>query len=319
MRVPEILMPAPMLDSVIAALDARFVLHRLWEQDDADAYIAQVGPRIRGLAASTLAGRIDASWFDRLPALEIVANFGVGYDTIDAAAAAERGVIVTNTPGVLDEEVADLTIGLLLATVRRIPQADRYVREGRWADAPFPLSPTLRGRRIGILGLGAIGKAVARRLEGFGVSIAYHGRSRQPGVTYDYHDSPATLAASCDVLLVIVPGGAGTRHLVDADVLAALGSDGVLVNVARGSVVDQAALVAALRSGTILAAGLDVYEAEPDVPEALRAMENVVLLPHIGSASEQTRRAMGQLVVDNLASWFDTGKPISPVPEPRGD
>lgn len=319
MRVPEILMPAPMLDSVIAALDARFVLHRLWEQDDPDAYIAQVGQRIRGLAASTLAGRIDASWFDRLPALEIVANFGVGYDTIDAAAAAARGVIVTNTPGVLDEEVADLTIGLLLATVRRIPQADRYVREGRWADAPFPLSPTLRGRRIGILGLGAIGKAVARRLEGFGVSIAYHGRSRQPGVAYDYHDSPATLAASCDVLIAIVPGGAGTRHLVDADVLAALGSDGVLVNVARGSVVDQAALVAALRSGTILAAGLDVYDAEPDVPEALRAMENVVLLPHIGSASEQTRRAMGQLVVDNLASWFDTGKPISPVPEQRGD
>jgi lactate dehydrogenase-like 2-hydroxyacid dehydrogenase len=313
--IPEILMPAPMLDSVIAALDERFVLHRLWEQDDADAFLAMVGPRIRGLAASTLAGRIDAGWFEKLPALEIVANFGVGYDNIDAAAAAARGVIVTNTPGVLDEEVADLTIGLLLATVRRIPQADRYVREGRWPDAPFPLSPTLRGRRIGIVGLGAIGKAVARRLEGFGVSIAYHGRSRQADVAYDYHDSPADLATACDVLIAIVPGGGGTKHLVDADVLAGLGADGVLINVSRGSVVDQAALIAALQAGTISGAGLDVYEREPDVPEALRAMENVVLLPHIGSASEHTRRAMGQLVVDNLSSWFDTGQPISPVPE----
>jgi len=189
------------------------------------------------------------------------------------------------------------------------------VREGAWLNGPFPLSPTLRGRRVGILGLGAIGKAVARRLEGFGVALAYHGRSRQAGVAYAYHESPAALAKACDVLIAVVPGGAGTRHLIDGEVLAALGANGVLINVARGSVVDQEALVAALQSGRILAAGLDVFENEPQVPQALIAMENVVLLPHIGSASQHTRAAMGQLVVDNLVSWFAQGRPISPVPE----
>jgi lactate dehydrogenase-like 2-hydroxyacid dehydrogenase len=313
MSKPDILMPAPMADAVIAALDARFVLHRLWEQADPDAYLAKVAPRIRGMAVSTLAGRIDADLFARLPALEIVANFGVGYDNIDAAAAAACGIVVTNTPGVLDAEVADLTVGLLLATLRRIPQADRHVRDGRWPDGPFPLSPTLRGRRIGMLGLGAIGKAVARRLAGFDVPIAYHARHRQAGVGYDYHDSPVALAAACDVLIAIVPGGAGTRHLVDASVLAALGADGVLINVARGSVVDETALVAALADGTIGGAGLDVFEDEPHVPEALRAMANVVLLPHIGSASVHTRAAMGRLVVDNLVGWFDGDGAVTPV------
>lgn len=312
---PEILMPAAMLPGVVAALEQRFRLHRLWEQPDADAFLATVGPRVRGLAASTLAGRIDAGWFDRLPALEIVASFGVGYDNVDAAAAAARRIAVTNTPGVLDEEVADLTVGLLLATLRGIPQADRYVREGRWPSGPFPLSPTLRGRRVGIVGLGAIGKAVARRLSAFDVAIAYHGRTRQVGVTHDYHDSVVALAAASDVLIAIVPGGAGTRHLIDAEVLHALGSDGVLINVARGSVVDQDALVAALQSGTILAAGLDVFADEPHVPEALIAMPQVVLLPHVGSGSQFTRAAMGQLVVDNLVAWFGTGRPLTPVAE----
>jgi lactate dehydrogenase-like 2-hydroxyacid dehydrogenase len=214
---------------------------------------------------------------------------------------------------VLVEEVADLTLGLLLATIRRLPQGDRYVREGRWPDGPFPLSPTLRGRTIGILGLGDIGKAVARRLEGFAVPIAYHGRHQQADVAYDYHASPVGLAAACDVLIAIVPGGAATRHIVDAEVLAALGPDGVLINVARGSVVDEAALVAALQAGTIGAAGLDVFENEPEVPAALIDMPNVVLLPHLGSASVHTRAAMGQLVVDNLVSWFDTGKAVTPV------
>jgi lactate dehydrogenase-like 2-hydroxyacid dehydrogenase len=312
MTKADILMPAPMADAVIDALDARFVLHRLWEHDDRDAFLTSVAPHIRGLAVSTLAGRIDAALFDALPALEIVANFGVGYDNIDAAAAAARGITVTNTPGVLDEEVADLTVGLLLATLRRIPQADRHVREGHWPAGPFPLSPTLRGRRIGLIGLGAIGKAVARRLEGFGVDIAYHGRTRQ-AVAYGYHASPVALAAACDVLIAIVPGGAATRHLVDAEVLAALGPDGVLVNVARGSVVDEAALVAALQDGTIGGAGLDVFEDEPHVPAALVGMPNVVLLPHIGSASQHTRAAMGQLVVDNLVGWFDGDGAVTPV------
>lgn len=304
-----------MLPGVATALSERFVVHQLRDHADPDAFLATVAPRIRGLAASSLAGRIGSDWFDRLPALEIVANFGVGYDGIDANAAAERGIVVTNTPGVLDEEVADLTLGLLLATLRRIPQADRHVRTGAWAQGPFPLSPTLRGRRIGILGLGAIGKAVARRLEAFGVEIAYHGRSRQSDIGYEYHATPVALAGACDVLIAIVPGGQGTQHLVDAAVLAALGSDGIFINVARGSVVDQDALIAALQDGTILAAGLDVYADEPNVPESLRALPNTVLLPHIGSASQHTREAMGKLVVDNIRAWFDTGKALTPVSE----
>ena len=309
----EVLMPAPMAPDVIEAIERDFTLHRLWEQPDPDRYLAAVAPRILGMAVGGAAGRIDEHWFDRLPALEIVAHFGVGYETIDADAAAARGIVVTNTPGVLDEEVADLTIGLMLATLRRLPQADRFVRAGDWPQGPFPLSPSLRGRRVGILGLGAIGKAVARRLDGFDVAIAYHGRSRQPEVAYAYHDSPAALAAASDVLIAIVPGGAGTKHLVDAAVLAALGADGVLINVARGSVVDEAALVAALADGTIGGAGLDVFEDEPNVPEALRTMSNVVLLPHIGSASVHTRAAMGRLVVDNLVGWFDGDGAVTPV------
>ena len=317
MTRPDILMPAPMLPSVIAVLDDRFALHRLWEQPDADAYLRGVGPAIRGLAASTLAGAIGAAMFDRLPALEIVANFGVGYDNIDATAAAARGIAVTNTPGVLDAEVADLTIGLLLATLRRLPQADRFVRDGRWPGGAFPLSPTLRGRRVGIVGLGAIGKAVARRLDGFDIAIAYHGRTRQPDVGYEYHASLVALAAACDVLIAIVPGGAATTHLIDAAVLAALGPQGVLINVSRGSVVDEVALTAALESGAIWGAGLDVFADEPHVPPALLTMANVVLLPHIGSASRHTRAAMGQLVVDNLIAWFDDGRPLTPVIETR--
>ncbi|MFD1033479.1 2-hydroxyacid dehydrogenase [Sphingomonas hankookensis] len=315
MPAAQILMPAPMADDVVAALEARFTLHRLWEQDDREGYLRSVAADIRGLAVSTLAGRIDAAWLDRFPALEIVASFGVGYDNVDASAAADRGIVVTNTPGVLDDEVADLAVGLLLATLRRIPQADRFVREGRWADGAFPLSPTLRGRRVGILGLGAIGKAIARRLDGFGVAIGYHGRSRQEGVAYPYHDTPVALAAASDVVVVMVPGGSGTRHLVDAEMLAALGPDGVLINVSRGSVVDETALVAALSDGTIGGAGLDVFENEPQVPDALLAMPNVVLLPHIGSASHATRAAMGRLVVDNLTAWFDDGRALTPVPE----
>ncbi|WP_230769983.1 2-hydroxyacid dehydrogenase [Sphingomonas sp. Leaf4] len=308
-------MPAPMPANVMDALDRHFTLHRLWEQGDPDAFLAERGPQIAGMAVSTLSGMIDAAWLDRLPALKIVSSFGVGYDNVDAAAAAARGVVVTNTPGVLDEEVADLAIGLLLATLRRIPQADRYLRAGRWGDAPFPLSPTLRGRRVGIIGLGAIGKAIARRLDAFAVSVAYHGRSQQAGVAYPYYDSPVALATACDVLIAIVPGGAETRHMIDGAVLAALGPDGVLINVARGSVVDEAALIAALDAGTIGGAGLDVFADEPNVPDALLAFDNVVLLPHVGSASQATRAAMGQLVVDNLIAWFD-GKPaLTPVPE----
>jgi lactate dehydrogenase-like 2-hydroxyacid dehydrogenase len=311
----DILMTAPMMPIVIEALDKAFTLHRLWEQSDQDAFLKDVGPRIRGIATSTLYGRLEASLLDRLPKAEIISSFGVGYDNVDAVEAGKRGIVVTNTPGVLDDEVADLAIGLLLATLRKIPQADRYLREGKWLKAPFPLSATLRGKKVGIVGLGRIGKAIARRLSGFDVSIAYHGRTQQDDVAFTYHPTIVGLAEASDILIVITPGGASTKHLINAEVLKALGSNGVLINVARGSVVDEQALIEALRSGTILSAGLDVYDDEPRVPQDLIDLEHVVLLPHIASGSVHTRNAMGKLVADNLISWFDGKGPLTPVAE----
>ncbi|MGO4388231.1 2-hydroxyacid dehydrogenase [Microvirga sp. 2YAF29] len=315
MSKADILMTAPMMPVVIEALDKASTLHRLWEYDDPEAYLRDIGTRIRGVATSTLYGRMDSRLFESLPNLEIVSSFGVGYDNVDVAEAAGRNIIVTNTPDVLNDEVADLTIGLLLATLRRIPQADRYLREGRWLKAPFPLSPTLRGRKVGIIGLGRIGKAIATRIEGFGVAIAYHGRNRQTDVAYPYHPTLLGMAEDCDVLIAITPGGTATQNLINADILKALGPNGVLINVARGSVVDEQALIDALQSGTILAAGLDVYPDEPRVRQELIDLEQVVLLPHIASASVHTRNAMGQLVADNLVSWFEGKGPLTPVPE----
>ncbi|NIX78013.1 2-hydroxyacid dehydrogenase [Microvirga terricola] len=315
MTKTDILMTGPMLPSVIESLDRAFTLHRLWEQPDRAAYLAKIGPRIRGLATSTMTGRADAALIGQLPNLEIISSFGVGYDNVDVSEAAKRNIVVTNTPDVLNEEVADLTIGLLLATLRQVPQADRYLRAGRWLKAPFPLSPTLRGRKVGIVGLGRIGKAIAKRLEGFDVALAYHGRTHQKDVPYAFHPSLVGLAEDSDVLIIITPGGSSTKHLINADVLKALGSHGVLINVARGSVVDQQALIAALRDGTILSAGLDVFDDEPRVPQELIDMEHVVLLPHVASGSVHTRKAMGQLVVDNLISWFSGKGPLTAVPE----
>jgi lactate dehydrogenase-like 2-hydroxyacid dehydrogenase len=311
----DILMTAPMMPIVIETLDKAVTLHRLWEQTDKEAFLKEFGPRIRGVATSTLFGRVDAGLLDRLPNVEIVSSFGVGYDNVDAVEAAKRNIVVTNTPGVLDDEVADLTLGLLLATLRKIPQADRYLRDGKWLKASFPLSATLRERKVGIVGLGRIGKAIAKRLSGFDVSLAYHGRTQQDDVAYSYYPTVTGLAEASDVLIVITPGGASTRHLIDAEVLKALGPNGVLINVARGTVVDEQALIDALKSGTILSAGLDVYEDEPRVPQELIDLEHVVLLPHIASASVHTRNAMGKLVADNLISWFDGKGPLTPVAE----
>ncbi|KQP63974.1 2-hydroxyacid dehydrogenase [Methylobacterium sp. Leaf112] len=310
----DLLLLKPMQPSVMEALATRFTLHRADTAPDAEAFYAEIGPRIRAMATGAQAP-VDDALLARLPNLEIVASFGVGYDTIDTAAAAARGVVVTNTPDVLSDEVADLAMGLLLATLRQIPQADRYLRAGHWPTRPYPLTPTLRGRTIGILGLGRIGRAIATRLEGFGVALAYHGRRRQPEVSYTYHATLLGMARAVDVLLVVAPGGPETDGLVDAAVLAALGPEGILINVARGSVVDEAALIAALRDGTILGAGLDVFAREPHVPADLVALDHVVLLPHVGSGSVHTREAMGRLVVDNLLHWFDGRGPLTPVPE----
>jgi lactate dehydrogenase-like 2-hydroxyacid dehydrogenase len=216
---------------------------------------------------------------------------------------------------VLTEEVADTTLGLLLMTVRELSAAERHLRAGQWTEAPYPLTGSLRDRTVGMVGLGRIGLAIARRLDAMKVPVVYHSRRAQPDVPYRYYPSPLAMAADVDTLIVIVPGGAETRHLIDAAVLGALGPRGVLINVARGSVVDEPALVAALANGTIQAAGLDVFAHEPHVPADLIALPNAVLLPHVGSASVHTRRAMGQLVVDNLRSWFEQGTPLTPVPE----
>lgn len=316
---PDLLQTGPMMGMIEAQLNEHFTVHRL-DAPDAEATLSEIGPRIRAVATgvgSTGGGarRVTEALMARLPALEIVANFGVGYDSVDAEAAGRRGVVVTNTPGVLDDEVADLTIGLLLATIRQIPQAERHLREGKWPAGGFPLTATLRDRTLGIVGMGRIGRAIARRLEGFGRPIAYHSRRPVADVPYTHYPELVALARDVDALIVIVPGGAETDRMINAEVLAALGPKGVLINVARGSVVDEPALVKALEDGTIAAAGLDVFANEPHVPEALIGRDNVVLLPHVASATHVTRNAMGQLVVDNLLAWA-AGKPVlTPVPE----
>lgn len=315
MKDVDVLMTGSMLPLVGEGLNAAFRLHRPWEASDREAALTAAAPTVRGIAASSGHGRIDAAALDRFPKLEIIANFGVGYDNIDAAEAGRRGILVTNTPDVLNEEVADTALALLLMAVRQLPQADRYLRAGRWLEKPFPLSASLRGRTAGIVGLGRIGKAIAKRLEACGVGIAYHNRRPAADVAYPYHDTLVGLARAVDILVVVTPGGPETTNLVNAEVLAALGSDGILINVARGTVVDEPALIEALRSRTILTAGLDVFAEEPKVPQELIAMEHVVLLPHVGSASVKTRDAMGQLVVDNLVSYFSGRGPLTPVTE----
>lgn len=269
---------------------------------------------VRGVAS--FAG-FNATLIDGLPKLEIIALFGVGYDMVSAAYAGTRHVMVTNTPDVLTEEVADTAVGLLINTIRELPRAETWLRTGRWArDGVYRLSPlTLRDRSIGIHGLGRIGLAIARRLEAFGLPVAYHNRRPVPGVGYRYYPTLLELAAAVDTLISVVPGGPATEKVVNAEVLAALGTNGVFVNIGRGNTVDEPALAEALSNGTIAAAGLDVYADEPNVPQALLDAPNATLLPHVGSASAATRRAMADLVVDNLAAWFATGRPLTPVPE----
>jgi lactate dehydrogenase-like 2-hydroxyacid dehydrogenase len=252
----------------------------------------------------------------RLPKLEIVSTFAVGYDHVDAKWAGEHGVVVTNTPGVLTEEVADTALGLLLCTVREFPQAERFLRAGKWLERGYRLTPaTLRDRTVGLVGMGNIGQAIARRLDAFEVPVVYHTRRPRAGVPYRHYPDLLAMARDVDILLVIVPGGRETENLITAQVLDALGPDGIFINMARGSVVDEPALIKALQEKRILSAGLDVYASEPDVPKELIAMDNVVLFPHLGSATVATRRAMDQLVVDNLLAWGAGKPPLTPVPE----
>ncbi|NRG17251.1 2-hydroxyacid dehydrogenase [Rhizobiales bacterium] len=319
MDKPDILIPRPLMRSILKVLDRDYTTHKLWEMADPEAYLDSVAQMIKGIASSPSA-KVDANLVDRLPNLQIVANFGVGYDGIDARHCADRGIMVTNTPDVLTEEVADTALGLLIMAVRELSASERYLRAGKWqSDGPYPLTHgTLRGRKLGIFGLGRIGKAIARRAEAFGLEIHYHGRRKQDGVAYPYHRNLKELAAACDTLMVVAPGGADTRHAVDADVLKALGPNGVVINIGRGSVIDEQALITALKNGVILAAGLDVFEEEPRAPAELIALDNAVLLPHVGSASIHTREAMGSLMLDNLATWFKEGHAVTPVAETSG-
>lgn len=309
----DLLTTGPLMRFMEEELGAAFTLHRL-PKDDRDGFVASIGPRVRAIATAGGAP-VNGELLAKLPKLEIVANFGVGYDSVDAKTARTRGVVVTNTPDVLTDEVADLAVALLLATVRELPRAEKYLRAGKWLERPFPFSATLRDRTFGILGLGRIGQAIARRLEPFGRPIVYHSRKPAPGVPWRHYPDLIAMARDVDVLIVIAPGGPATKNIVNRTVLEALGPNGILINVARGSLVDEPALIEALRDKKILAAGLDVFADEPRVPPALIEMDNVVLLPHVGSATHLTRRAMGQLVIDNLKSWAAGKGPLTPVAE----
>ena len=311
----EILTTAKFPPTYLAALQARFTVHDRLHLED-EAAFAAVAPRIRGIAGSG-ESKVPAGLIARLPALEIVSVLGVGYDGVDTDAAKARGVVVTHTPDVLNDEVADTAIGLMLCAARQLPAADRFVRRGDWPNGPMPLTRKMSGARLGLVGMGRIGKAIAHRAAAFGMRIAYHARSAKPDVEHAYFADLEALAAESDFLVVITPGGAGTRHLVNAAVIEALGPKGILVNVARGTVVDQAALVEALASGRLGGAALDVFDGEPQVPQALIDLPHVVLTPHIGSATRETRQAMADLALNNLARHFEGQPVLTPVPECR--
>jgi lactate dehydrogenase-like 2-hydroxyacid dehydrogenase len=308
MAKPDVLVVWPNRPKQMAMLEEAYNLHHLYNAGDPDALVAEVGPKVRGIATTGEQGA-SRELIERCPNLEIVACYGVGIDAIDQAACAERNIPITNTPDVLTEDVADMGLALMLAILRRIPQGDRWVREGHWKKDATPLTACARGRVVGVLGLGRIGKAFAKRAEVLGMKVVYHGRNKQNRVPYQFFPDLRTMAHDVDVLVLTCPGGAATRGLVTADVLAGLGPEGYLVNVARGSVVDEAALVDALVGKGIAGAALDVFADEPNVPEALLGLDNVVLQPHAASATVETRHAMAQLVVDNLAAHF-AGRPL---------
>lgn len=295
-------------------LSKHFDVIELWNAPDAQAAIADRKDDITALVTSAMTST-PADLIDALPNLKAICSNGVGYDAIDVRHAQSKGIQVSNTPDVLNDCVADMAFGLLLATARKLGHAERYVRAHQWGSADgFPLGTRVSGKKLGIVGLGRIGQAIAQRAAGFDMEIRYHNRRQRDDVTLSYEASLIDLASWADFLVVATVGGPSTRHLINADILKALGPQGIIINIARGSVIDEAALVNALSSGELGGAGLDVYEAEPTVPEALKSLDNVVIAPHIASATSETRKAMADLVLDNVDAFATTGKVITPVP-----
>ena len=310
---PDVLAVAKLHPFYLQALASVYTVHDRTHITDPSAFAA-LAPRIVGVAG-TGESSVPRSLLAQVPNAKVVSVFGVGYDGVDVQAAIEHGIPVTHTPDVLTDDVADLALGLVLSVGRTIPQADQFVRAGQWPAGPIALGRKVSGARMGIVGLGRIGKAIARRASGFGMSIAYTARSEKPDSGFEFFATPAELAANVDFLVVITPGGTGTKHLINAEVLQALGPRGFLINVARGSVVDETALIAALQNGTIAGAGLDVFANEPNVPEALWAMPNVVLTPHMASATTETRQAMADLAFANMQAGTSDQPLRTPVPE----
>ncbi len=318
MTKPALLQTGAMMPMIEEGTAKAFAVHLLQDHADREGFLAKHGAEIVAISTGGHTGvKVDAALMGKLPKLRIVANFGVGYDSIDAVAAAKRGIIVTNTPDVLTEEVADTALGLMIMTVREFSLADRYIRAGRWAkEGDYRLTPgSLRGATLGMVGMGRIGQAIAKRAAAFGMPIVYFSRSKKADVAYPYYADLIAMVKAVDILMVITPGGAGTAKMINAEVLAALGPTGTLINMARGSVVDEPALIAALKAKTIRAAGLDVFNNEPNIDPVFMTLDNATILPHVGSASVHTRDMMGQLVVDNLAAYAKKTTPVSPVDE----
>jgi lactate dehydrogenase-like 2-hydroxyacid dehydrogenase len=309
---PRILQIGRLMATLENPLAQEFDVHLLANEADPKAFLAQHGKEFIGVVTSARFGA-DAALIEALPSLKVIGNFGVGVDAIDLDAARRRGVAVSNTPDVLTDCVADEAVGMMIDVARRLSAADRFVRRGDWLRGQFPLAARVSGKKLGIVGLGRIGRAIAKRAAGFDMAMRYHNRSPLADAPYHYEPKLADLARWADFLVIAAAGGAASKHLVSREVLDALGGKGFLVNIARGSVVDEAALVDALLNKRIAGAALDVYEDEPNVPPALFALDNVVLLPHIASATHETRQAMADLVLDNVRAFFRDGKLLTPV------
>ena len=304
---PDIIIVAKLHQPTQEILEKEFTTHRLYEATDRDAFLKALASKVAGVASG--GSGVNAAMMDALPKLKLISHFGVGYDSVDIGAAKKRGIRVTNTPDVLNDCVADTAIALALNVMRKFPQSEAYLRAGSWAArGGYPLTTSLGGKTMGIVGLGRIGEAIAKRARASGMKIAYHNRNKKD-VPYPYYPDPVSLAKASDVLMLVTPGGAETKNLVNARVLDALGPNGYLVNISRGSVVDQPVLLKYLQEGRIAGAGLDVFSEEPEVPAEFYALDNAVLFPHVGSATHETRFAMGMLQVDNLRALY-AGKPL---------